>query len=496
MKYTIPTIFLIVAAVILWLIFGPSPFGKPRDTATVQTKIISPQTNGALLGESAVNAAERMAYEDEAVSKVALAEGEVAVTVITQDLDGDPQDEQLIAYRKTGESDGPIYISYIDFDDSSGSYKRVWSAPSAATKPRTFSMYVKDLIGDRSLCLIATGINGSGEQTLTIFRKKAGLASLTDEPFKKIAELRTDGSISVQEADRSQAYQLGLAAGGSYKIASYGRDFESSNILDQIETTYAFDATTGRYERVGTARIPGTQIEQRRVRELLDGTPEKFERFLDGLWYFIPAGSAANETQHILFDIQRREIVFYVGDIQEVFSWQNSSATRYGLYLSTQNISVTTLRRLVDIELESVDTIRVKVFEDVKLKIGIGGHWDGTYRKLGIDQSNTKKKTAPIQGADASYEGASGRLQFFSNGHYELSSNEKRQTGSYVFFMLGDKELLEMRTEDLPSSRFTYQVERKKQGKLAEELRLHKVRLGVGGIENLHEEILNFTRVQ
>jgi hypothetical protein len=353
---------------------------------------------------------------------------------------------------------------------------------------------VKDRIGDRSSCVVAAGLNGSGEQTMTVFRKRP---SRDAEPFDKIAELRIDGSTAVLEKERSQAYHLGQASGESFPIATYGRDFESSNLLDQIETIYAFDPVTGRYERTGTARVPGTQIEQRRVRELLDGTPDKFERFLDGLWYFAPEG--AGERQFLLFDPLRRELVFYADDTQEVFAWQNSSATRYGLYLTTQNISIATLRRLVDIELESVDAIRVKVFEDVKLKIGIGGRWDGTYRKVTVDTKAASGTRTTKTRADTEYEGVEGRLRFRADGSYELRTDDDAMTGNYAFFVIDDIELLELRPSGLGSAaRTTYRVSRTtRPGPSAvEEMSLRKVRLGIRGLEEMHEGDLVFTRVQ
>ncbi len=495
MKYFLPIIFLVVAGACLWLLFGPSPFASSREAASPQIRVVSPQAGKEATKGGDASVAERMAYEDDTVAKVALDEGEVAVTVITQDFDADAQDEQIIAFRRTAESEGPIYLTYAAFDQNLGGYRRMWTAATAATRPRTFSLFVKDLIGDRSTCVVATGLNGAGEQTMTVFRT---LPSAAGEPFERIAELRIEGSTAVLERERSQAYHLGQAAGESFRIATYGRDFESANLLDQIETIYTFDPVTRRYERTGTARVPGTQIEQRRVRELLDGTPAKFERFLDGLWYFSPEGNPTGERQYLLFDPQRRELVFYADDTQEVFGWLNSSATRYGLYLTTQNISITTLRRLVDIELESVDAIRVKVFEDVRLKIGIGGRWDGTYRKVPVESKGAPSQSHPKARLDAEYEGAAGRLRFLADGRYELEAEGAAKRGNYAFFEIDGIEVLELRPEGGGTAgRSTYRVSRTARGgpSVVEELNLRKIRLGVRGLEELHEGDLVFTSV-
>ncbi len=484
-KHAIPFVFLAAALAAVWLYFSPFRHSDGARASAPQAKIVSPrmQAGGADAGKDS-DRAEKLAFEDVSNAKIALAEGESAISVITQDFDGDPQDEQIIAIRKAAEPDGPIYLAYADFDDTVGGYKRVWDAATGTTRTRTFSVFVKDLIGDRSLCVVASGMNGAGEQTMTVFRKQIDRSG-----FDKIADLRTDGSISVSEKDRSQAYHMGMASGASYKISIYGRDFESANILDQIETVYDFDPATNRYERVGVARIPGAQIEQRRVRQLLDGTPDKFERFLDGLWAFSSASGELSTRQYVLFDPGRREVIFYSDDTQEVFTWENSNATRYGLYLTTKNISVTTLRRLIDIELESADSIRLKAFEDIRLKIGVVGRWDGTYRKVSSNKAPEQAEAKRPARIKAEYEGSDGLLRFQADGRYDFGN----ENGVYAFFMLEGREYLELRkgkSDAGSASRAVYSVERS-----SNSIALTKVRLGAHGAEDLHERQLSFKAV-
>lgn len=492
-SYAVPAVFIAVGIVSAWLIFNPSLLTSTPAGNVRQTRLIMPQNSAAPQGSAAEGAAERMAYEDVAISKIALEDGAILVSVITQDFDGDPQDEQIVAYRSASENDGPIHVAYVDFDEVSGGYRRLWTAATAATKPRTLGLYAKDLVGDRSVCVVVTGLNDAGEQTLTVFRM-ARPSPVPPRTFEKIAELRVDGSIVIQERERSQAYQLGLASDRSFVISTYGRDYESANIMDQIEVNYTFDAVGGRYERSGTARIPGTQMEQRRVRDILDGTPGRFESFLEGLWYYAGPDTAPGEKRYLYFDPQKREIIFYFEDTQEVFTWQNSNATRYGIYISSQNISVTTLRRLIDIELESVDGIRMKMFEDVRLKIGVTGRWDGSYRKASATKGRPARQ-GPSTSAwiDGTFDGQMGRVRFRSDGSYETTTGDGIRRGRYAFFRVDNLELLEFRPQDtLASAREVYSVERPagSEGDLV----LTKVRLGVRGMENLHEGPLRLRR--
>jgi hypothetical protein len=496
----------IIAAVLTvcvagFLFFVTGLWGRlfaPGSNEARRTRIIIPKETGGADADSAK--LEPMAYEDSLNAKIAMEDGEIVVSIITQDFDGDPAEEQIIAYRSLLEIESPVYLTYLDYDETAKEYKRVWNAATAATRPGTISLYTTDLIGDRSLCVILTGMNSQGEHTMTIFRQnKAGFS----QPFAKIAELRIDGSITIHETERSLAYQQGIAHGQSFSIAAYGHDNESANILDQLETIYIFNAATGLYERNKVTRIPGSQIEQRRLRQLLSGEPGVFENFINDLWYYVSPQGTLDNRQYIYFDPVSREIIFFGDETQQVFNWQHSTPTRYGLYISSQNISITTLRRFLDIELESLDSIRLRVFEDVRLKIAVSASWDGSYRRAGAQIAKTPERSIKA-GIDAVYDSTWGKLRFYPSGEYELRSGDTTRKGHYVFFRVNDQDLLELRPLDQrPDSsdsrgepkpangdtRTVYRVDTRKTAANAENagLSLFRVRLGATGIQDLHE---------
>jgi flagellar motor protein MotB len=483
----------------------------PQSGEQWQTQVIIPSEMRVQASAQGI-VEERIPYEAHLRAKVALDEGEMLVTLLADDFDGIPGEEQIIAYRRViakTEPESPICITYVDFDEETREYTRVWSAPTAATSPGTLSLYTQDVIGDRSVCVILAGMNGLGEHTLTIFRKTPPLernqqASVA-APFDKIAELRINGTISVQEVNRSQAYQNGIARGQSFSLLARSYDRASFESGDQKEIIYTYNPETKRYEQSAVTIIPGTQIEQRRLREVLSGGSKSFEAFVDGLWYYVSPQGTLDNRQYIYFDPQNRELVFFGEETQQVFTWQNSSATRYGLYITSQNLSVTTLRRFLDIELSSLDSIRVKVFEDVRLKIGVNASWDGTYyRKAGIGEESSPEALPLVPSAiTAVYTGSIGKIEFFSNGVYELSAGGTVRRGLYAFFFMDDQEMLELRPEQtlkgarpgqLP--RETYLIaytdppEAPKPGKSRGNMTLFPVRLGTQGIQKLQEAAL------
>lgn len=487
-------IFVLTALVIGVLFFTPESIFNPPGRPSKQTRTIIPQPR---LPEDAYDEgylAEKLAYEDSMNAKVALDEGETIVSVLTQDFDGDLQDEQIIAYRNLGEPGSPIYLTYIRYDGLLGGFRRIWDTSTIITRPGTLSLYTRDLLGDRSVSVIVTGMNATGEHTLTVLRKNAqspeqdAAGDKNANPFTKIAEIRIDGSIIIQETERTQAYQRGISKGQSFTIAAYGRDNDSANMLDQIEITYGYNPAKAFYEQVKITRLPGTQIEQRRLQDLLDGNPEVFERFIDGLWYYAGSGTP-DSRQYIYFDLPNRELIFYGDESQQVFTWLNSSATRYGIYVSSQNISVTTLRRSLNIELESLDSIRIKVSEDVRLKLGVNDSWDGSYRKAGSMAPGFSEDTPlVVPYLNASYDGSIGKLIFSKEGFYELYAQGTVRKGKYAFFALDGRKLLELRPGGITGlARETYLVSRQS----PEELILIRVRLGTQGIQEIHEAAIS-----
>ena len=520
-KIIISLIFILCALAIGALFLFPSVWNTKKHSVERQGRIIIPQ-NTRVNTEDAINVAELLAREDSMTPRVAMAEGEVIVSILNGSFDSGPMENQFIAYRNLLEIESPIYLTYIEYDEASRRYQRVWTAQTAATRPGTISLYTQDLLGDRSICVLLSGVNSLGEHTLNIFRRNEvprnssrsgeGARSSSDL-FSKLAEFRIDGSISVKEVERSQAYQMGLIRGQSFNIAAYGRDFESSNIMDQIEIIYSYNEGNGLYEQTSITRIPGTQIEQRRVRELL-GNSRAFEEFITGLWYYMTPQGTIDKRQYIYFNPPSQEIIFYGDETQQVFSWQNSATTRYGLYISSQNISVTTLRRSIDIELESLESIKVRVIEDVRLKIGVNAPWDGSYKKAGPPENNVRKPESPDNTfINAYYNGPIGKIHFTPLGTYELFTGSSVRQGKYAFFFLNNQELLELRSET-PSGlqRETYLVESnygagedqadaqsssdspQDAGDFPRKtLTLLRVRIGARGIERLHEGAISLT---
>ena len=510
LKWTSVTIVIFSLCAIGIAILAIWPFNSKTQQERHRTRIIVPDASGNSDAASAL--AEQMAYEDRYGLKILLPEGELAISVLNHDFDSDSIDEQIVVFRNQY-GEGPVSITFIAYDERIKAYRRYWNLPTAAAMPGTVALYIQDLLGDRSNCVIITGMNRRGEHTMTVYRNNPQEG--WNQPFQKIAEIQMDGSITIQETERTNAYRQGIARGQPFVITAYGSDSESTNLLDRIEISHEFNQQKGIYEQGRISRVPGSQIEQRRLREILSGNAKVFEEFVNDLWYHVSADGTIDKNQYLYFDTARREIIFYGDETQQVFAWQGSNSTRYGIYISIQNISVTTLRRILDIEMESLDSIRMRVIEDIRLKINVSASWDGSYRRAGsLARASTSERTIQPY-ADAIYDSPVGRFQFRTNGEYELSSGASLVRGRYVFFRIDNRDLLELRPEpsgtvaarqqsarnEGAENRLTYHVtsaSRNEPGQapITENLSLSRVRLGSTGIHELHESQIILTRAR
>ena len=469
-------VFLLTAGVIGALVFLPVNLFSSKNREIQKTKVVIPQGMGAG-GESL-----RSAYIDDTQAlKLTLEEDEAGIAALTRDFNSDSHEGQVIAYRKLQDIDSPIYITYAEFDSEHESYSRKWSAPTATTKPGTLILYSEDLIGDGGICVLVSGMNGAGEQTLTAFRK---IDSVT-EPFIKIAEFLIEGSIAVEEPEYGRRAQ-----GRSLNIATYGRDYSSSNIMDQIEVTYTFNQINGLYEQSRMVKIPGTRIEQMRVGELLNGDTGRFEAFIDGLWY--QGGEPAKK--YVYFNTATRELIFFYNNSEEVFTWQNSASTRYGIHINSWNVSLTKLRRTINVELVSLESIRLRVYQDAYLRSGPNIIWDGSYERLPAAETAVETQK-PLPYTEGSFSGQDGIITFNKDGSYILDPisgpSELSRRGQYVFFSLEDNQLLELRTikagnevngGTVETSRETFKINLND-----DSLTLNRIRIGTRGIQDLHE---------
>ncbi|MDA8410584.1 MAG: pallilysin-related adhesin, partial [Treponema sp.] len=274
--------------------------------------------------------------------------------------------------------------------------------------------------------------------------------------YTEIASVVGD-SVRIQDADRPESYQLGQTEGAPSVILAFTKDTTSQNPLDQLRTTWSWDPKKKAYEITAKDPIPGAQVERDIANKVLTGRESDFESFLQGIWYDANLGPKDPKTRLLVFDRPGNSIVFYSGDSQEVFQWNESHATRTGLYVGAQNESVPTLRRLMDIEMTGADTVSVRVFEDLLMKIDSENRWDGNYRRFPETMTAPVVKNGPLP-IEGLWTGDGVKIVFGPNS-YSLNQGDASSEGQWIQYSIGKNQLIEFLDSAPGAARRNFRIE-------------------------------------
>jgi hypothetical protein len=205
--------------------------------------------------------------------------------------------------------------------------------------------------------------------------------------------------------------------------------------------------------QVAQNRVTGQMIAASEMARIQDGTVETFAAFLDGIWF---KTTSETDVRYISFDYQKREITFLFADEQEIYAWEGSTLRRNGIYLSTVNTSIANLSRMVDVSLSSVDEIKVRVQDDVRMLIGESTYWDGSYFKVSQKTGGALvQETARVfpddlmaaLTAQESWRLDTGETVRFSKSGYALSSPGHSEEGRFSLLFAGDSPVIEFRSK-------------------------------------------------
>jgi len=493
MKRIVQAIFLLASALALaasvyFLVQGRT--GAAAAARPVATRQVQPESS-APPGPDSGPAAE----SGTPVNHIPALPDEVILNVASFNVDQEVSDEQVLTVRNTDRPDGRLSIVVADYVDQKKAWVRAWEGDTLSTKLTTFSIQAKDLLGDHALDLVCTGMNDSGQQTITVFRRSPGSLDFTG-----ILSLAAD-SIAIGEADRSEGYQLGQASGESWPVYAFNGDKDSTNVLDQIKDKYSWDPRKEQYVKTGSERIPGAQVERDIVSKVLTGSEKDFESFLQGVWYEADKAPFDPGTRLLVFDRPAGSISFYKSEAQELYRWTESHSTRYGLYVRGQNDFIDDLVRLMDIQLTGSDTVSVRVFEDLQMKMDPEYLWDGTYRKMPpVPQEAADTGlglTKPSVRLEGPFRSQTGRELSFAQPRYSLKSPASPdESGGFELYSIGGATVLELvaiKADGLPGARRTYKAtySEARSGKdLVRRLVLSPARSSIDGLELLQEDDL------
>ncbi|MCK9170277.1 MAG: pallilysin-related adhesin [Treponema sp.] len=361
---------------------------------------------------------------------------ETLISTLSFDLNGDNLDDQVVAIRK--ESVPYLILLVGMYDAESNSYVRIAEIATNISRVRTFSYTGIDMTGDHKTELVYQGVLDNGDSVMSIYmcRRKLNKFELV-----QIGSFESDGTIFIQQDDRSESYELSQSKGESFPVWVYSSAKDDSGAdnanLSQIQTEYQWNEQLQKYSQINQVRVTGSRIAAKELARIQDGTVETFADFLNGLWY-----KTSNENdgiRYLFFDYSDKEIIFLYQDTEEVYSWEDSNLRRSGIYLSTTNESITNMQRRCDISLAGIDEVHVHIIDDVRMIIKENNLWDGSYRKMTTQSSfNTDtKKTTDADYAVELQKGPSwisdnGMDLTFTDNAYELTGNSLEDKGIFV----------------------------------------------------------------
>ena len=436
-------IFLFLFAFTLGFYFIFSSLTPDTEQETIRAKVVIPATTNQV--EQSEDTESYSSVEFENTSLVQLNLDETLITTLSVDINLDTFEDQIIAVKKANKPNIVLIIGL--YNSKTSEYQRFTEIQTSIFQVKTFSLMTMDLAGNHTNTLVCTGFSSNNDSILQAYNPKSEKNRFS---IVKIIDLKTDGTIFIQQAQRNDNYSIYNMNADCFPIIMYsteetpeGTDFE------QVQTTYEWNKKTEVYEPTATTRLSSKKITAKELARILDGTVPTFTNFLDGLWY---RTNTTGQQRYIFFDPKSEEIIFFDQAIQEVYDWLNNTLRKNGVYISASNKSISNLVRYFNIDLVSVDEIRVRVRDDVRMIIGTDTLWDGVYKKTSQKMSSVQSKTTATNIITTMEEGA-GKWNFqdnsvvFTDGVFSLSNKDKKESGVYTHTTLFNTDLIQFRAD-------------------------------------------------
>lgn len=377
-------------------------------------------------------------YEEEAVLPlVNPGENFNILALLDGNLDLEQSDEQVLVALPLDDPDAPLEIMIASTNPIRNQYDIVWTAPLSTRTLTGITLRSDDLTGNGRNDLIVAGFDERGRHVTDAYavRKKGTISG-----FVKVFSLAVDGNVDIITSDRSPAYYSGLSAGVPHRIVVQKKNPDSENTLDLIETDWLWDTGSFLFRQGESREVQGAAILEERIGRVYSGDVEIYEEYLRGAWY--RETGTGSYLDMLYFDPDAREILFYDGSIQEVFTWGTSHrTTAKRLYTRVNNSVIPSMFDTVSVSAESWE--RIELWRAAT-------NWNGIYRRLGpalqqiLDsESSLSPLVSPLE-LTGVWRSPGGTEIVFDLPHIEWKENEKSRIGTASLFSLGDAMVLQI----------------------------------------------------
>ncbi len=443
-KRIVIVVFIIVAAAIVLLALNRSYFkGEQQDV--VRAKLVVPSTEGE--SEEGQTDGSMATGGTILTSFINLNLDETLIDVVSSDFTGDGFEDQVSVVRKASVPNLQLVVGI--YNPKTEAYERVVDIATQVEQVKTFSCYGLDLTGRNRPALVYQGFDSAGNSSLRAYfisyDEKAGFYRL-----QLIADLKSNGAIYLQQEDEAD-----YAGAGSppYVIMVYSSELSRPESSDQIQTLWSWSEREQKYVQTGQNRIKGSSIKKGELAKIQDGTVKTFADYLGGLWYRTEANGSG--VRYVFFDYEAGQIVFLRGDEEEAYNWQSSALHYRGMYISTTNYEIETLKRSVNVSLVDLEQISLLVNDDVSMVIKEDNAWNGDYKKMKFSDfysesiSSSALKSSYIYNLESGsqWRMGDGSTVTFSDGSYRSVSGDKVYSGNYIAMQIGGDNFIQFRAD-------------------------------------------------
>ena len=454
---TVPLLFVLAAAVLAAVFFISRRIVVSGDKSLTRAKIVTPKSSSSTGTESDLHSSsvESEKYE----TFVPLYSGETLISTLTLDINTDGYDDEVIIIRKAGSQN--LWMVAALIDPETGLYERLEPIQTEFTRTRTFSYSGMDVTGEHKNALVYQGLADDGNYIMKIFlcTEERGRSRL-----ENIGDFACDGTVFIQQTERSESYALAMSKGESFSVWVYksdkpenqeGESAASKTAVgqNQIQQEFKWNPSSQKYELAREIKVTAGRLAATELSRIQDGTVETFASFLDGLWY--KTSNTDGNIRYIYFNFSDNEIVQLYRDTQEVYEWEDSKLRHNGIYLTAVNADIMTLHRRFDIALINTDEIKITLRDDINLIINENTLWDGNYKKMNMQsafgdatEQNEENEFLKILRQGSLWQTPDSTVTIkFSDFGYKLNTEVLEETGIYSVAKIGAYNVITFRSD-------------------------------------------------
>lgn len=452
---TVPLLFVLAAALIAGVFFISQKLLTKEDKTSTRARIVTPKSSSAVNSENESSSTiESEKYE----TFVPLYSGETLISTLTIDINNDGYDDEVIIVRKANSPN--LWIVAALIDSESGLYERLDPIETQFTRTRTFSYMGMDVTGEHKNALIYQGLCDDGNYVMEIY---LCIEEGRRNVMRNIGDFSCDGTVFIQQTERSESYALAMSKGESFSVWVYKSDTAADGEeadknkktvgQNQIQQEYKWNPASQKYELAREINVTAGRLAATELSRIQDGTVETFAAFLEGLWY--KTSNTDGNIRYLYFNYPANEIIQLYKDTQEVYEWEDSKLRHNGIYLTAVNADIMNLHRRFDIALVNTDEIKVTLRDDINLIISENTHWDGNYKKM-ILQDSFGDFAAAVENDGYQKELQKGQKWStadstvsltFSDYNYSLINGGLTENGVYSIFRIGSYNVIQFRSD-------------------------------------------------